>query len=212
MKDMGANIKAGKATRKRKERGIIRERSWTGPDGAKKICWQADFGAVNGKRLMRSFATKAAAETWLQQQRLMLANQGHAGFTLTDAERMDAIKALETLKPVTDLPENARLETAAKAYAEAWGMLKGSATIKTAVAFFLKHTPTTGEKRTVSQAVDEYIKDAEDNGLRPKSVLSIRYRLTKLVTDNGDKPINEITNPERITFRIMPFDVSRRSS
>jgi hypothetical protein len=212
MKDMGANIKAGKATRKRKERGIIRERSWTGPDGAKKNCWQADFGTVNGKRLMRSFAVKAGAETWLQQQRLMLANQGHAGFTLADAERMDAIKALEMLKPVTDLPENARLETAAKAFAEAWDMLKGSATIKTAVAFFLKHKPTTGEKRTVAQAVDEYIKDAEDNGLRPKSVLSIRYRLAKLVADHGDKPINEITNPERITFRIMPFDVSRQSS
>jgi integrase len=109
---------------------------------------------------------------------------------------MDAIKALEMLKPVTDLPENARLETAAKAFAEAWDMLKGSATIKTAVAFFLKHKPTTGEKRTVAQAVDEYIKDAEDNGLRPKSVLSIRYRLAKLVADHGDKPINEITNKE----------------
>ena len=44
MNDMTANIKAGKATRKRKERGIIRERSWTGADRTLKVCWQADFG------------------------------------------------------------------------------------------------------------------------------------------------------------------------
>jgi hypothetical protein len=47
MKDMAVNVEAGKATRKRKEHEIVRERSWTGPDGAKKICWQADFGKVN---------------------------------------------------------------------------------------------------------------------------------------------------------------------
>lgn len=196
MKDMAVNIKAGKATRKRKERGIIRERSWMGSNGAKKICWQADFGTVNGKRLMRSFAVKADAENWLRQERLLLENQGHAGFTLADAERMDAIKALEKLKPVTDLPDNAPLETAATAYAEAWDMLKGSASIKTAVAFFLRHKPTHGEKRTVAESVEEYIKDADENGLRPKSIQSIRSRLTKLVAAHGNKPISEITNKD----------------
>ncbi len=196
MKDMAVNVEASKAPRKRKERGIIRERSWTGPDGAKKICWQADFGTVNGKRLMKSFAVKAGAETWLHEQRTILSNQGRAAFTLSDTERMDAVKALEALKPVTGLPDNARLETIAKVYAEASVMLKGSASIKSAVAFFLKHKPTTGEKRTVAVAVDEYIKDAEDNGLREKSIQSIRYRLAKLVADKGDQPINEITNKE----------------
>jgi integrase len=196
MKDMAVNIKAGKASRKRKERGIIRERSWMGSDGAKRICWQADFGTVNGKRLMRSFAVKAAAENWLRQERLLLENQGHAGFTLADAERMDAIKALEKLKPVTDLPDNAPLETAATAYAEAWDMLKGSASIKTAVAFFLRHKPTHGEKRTVAESVAEYIKDADENGLRPKSIQSIRSRLSKLVAAHGNKPIGEITNKD----------------
>ena len=66
MQNMVGNVKARKATRKRKERGIIRERSWVGPDGDAKVCWQADFGKVNGKRLMRSFAVKVDAEHWLR--------------------------------------------------------------------------------------------------------------------------------------------------
>jgi integrase len=196
MKDMPVNVEAGKATRKRKERGIVRERSWTGADGTKKVCWQADFGTVNGKRKMRSFDVKKDAESWLRKQGLLLVDQGHAGFTLSDSERMDAVKALEALRPVTGLPDNARLETVAKAYADVSDMLKGAASIKSAVAFFLKHKPTTGEQRTVKAAVDEYIKDAEDNGLREKSIQSIRYRLAKLVADKGAQPINEITNKE----------------
>jgi len=32
----------------------------------------------------------------------MLADPGHAAFNLTDAERMDAVKALEALRPITD--------------------------------------------------------------------------------------------------------------
>lgn len=196
MKDMRASLGTAKTTRKRKERGIIRERSWTAPGGVEKTCWQADFGTVNGKRLMRSFAVKAGAESWLREQRLKLVDQGHAAFSLSDSERMDAVKALATLQSVTDLPPNARLETAAKSFAEAWDMLKGAVSIKSAVAFFLKHKPTNGEKRTVAQAIDEYTRDAEENGLRPKSIQSIEYRLSKLNATHGDKPITEITKRE----------------
>ena len=109
MKDMPVNVGTGKTTRKRKERGIIRERSWTSPDGASKTCWQADFGIVNGKRLMRSYAVKVDAEHWLKDQRFMLDNQGRAAFALSDADRMDAVKALDALKTVADLPAAARL-------------------------------------------------------------------------------------------------------
>jgi hypothetical protein len=38
MSDMGETVGTGKPSRKRKERGIIRQRTWVTPDGATKAC------------------------------------------------------------------------------------------------------------------------------------------------------------------------------
>ena len=98
--------KIADSPRKRKPaHGVIRNRSWTNPDGINKSAWQADFGTLNGKRLMRSYATKAKAETWLHEQRVMLDNQGHAALAMTDAQRMDAVKALDLLRAIQGSPQ-----------------------------------------------------------------------------------------------------------
>ena len=65
------NVEAAHGGRKRKSgRGTIRERTWKDTSGKPHSAWQADFGEVNGKRLMRSFPTKADSENWLRQQAL----------------------------------------------------------------------------------------------------------------------------------------------
>ena len=198
MKRMTDNVDGAGKHRKRKPlRGIIRERSWAGADGEKRTAWQADFGTVNGKRLMRSFSIKADAENWLHEQRLVLEDQGHAAFGLTDAERMDAVKAREELKAVTDLPTHAVLQTVARVYVQCRRLLgESSASLADAVRFFSKHRPATGERRTVAQAVQEYVQDARENNLRPRSVKDLNYRLGKLAVNHGDRLVSEITRQD----------------
>jgi len=194
---------------KRKERGCIRERRWTDVDGNEKTTWQADLGTVNGKRLRKLCETKAKAEQWLHEQGIQLQNQGHAAFVMNEHERVDAMRALAELAKADDptevknpqpaclssLPKLAPLETTAKAYATAWKRLHAiGTTIEDAVDFVLKHRPTNGERRTVAQAIDEYVADAKANNLRPASIRSLFYRLQKMAGCIGERPINEITS------------------
>ena len=191
--------KIAESPRKRKPlRGLIRARSWTGADGVKKSAWQADFGTVNGKRMMRSFGTKADAENWLHEQRVMLEDQGHAAYTLTNAQRMDAVKALDLLtRDVEGLPKTAPLEHIASVYATCWSMLKDTGrTITDAAGFMVKHATKAGERRTVTVAVAEYVQDAKDNNLRQRSVAGIEYGLAKLVARFGTRPISEVTRTD----------------
>lgn len=191
--------KITESRRKRKPaRGVIRERSWTGADGVRKTAWQADFGTVNGKRLMRSVGTKEEAETWLHSQRLILEDQGQAAFAMSDAQRVDAMKAMDRLaRDVEGLPKAAPLEHVASTYADCWAMLKGTGrTIAEAVRFMVKHAPKTAVTRTVAETVAEYEKDATDNNLRPRSIESIKHRLAKLVASHGERRIAEITRTD----------------
>lgn len=186
------------ARHKRKSlRGRVRERRWTGTAGQIKTAWQADFGTVNGKRLMRSFTTKAEAETWLHAQRLMLEDQGHAAFAMTDAQRIDATKAMDLLREVDGLPVNAPLEHVAKTFRECLDLLKGTGrSLHEAARFMVKHAPKAGALRSVTEAVAEYVRDARENNLRPRSISSIEHRLAKLVARFGERPIAEITRAD----------------
>ncbi|MDI6774405.1 MAG: site-specific integrase [Verrucomicrobiota bacterium] len=184
--------------RKRKaERGVIRERSWTDRAGKTRSAWQADFGRVNGIRRMRSFPTKADAENWLRQQRLALADQGHAAFTLTDAERLDAIRALGEIRDGPELPKAGRLEAVAKVYRQCRDLLRDTGLeLVDACRFAMKYRAAAGKKRTITEAVAEYVKDAEDNGLRPASIRSLRTRLLNMVALHGERCIAEFTRQE----------------
>ena len=178
-------------------RGKTRERRWNGAGDQARTAWQADFGTVNGKRLMRSFATKAEAETWLHAQRLLLEDQGHAAFSMTDAQRIDATKALDLLREVGGLPAGAPLEHVAKAYRDCCNMLKATGrTLHDAVRFMVKHAPKAGALRSVTDAVADYLQDARENNLRPRSISTIDHRLAKLVARYGERPIAEITRAD----------------
>lgn len=190
----GQTVRSRGINGKRKERGCIRDRKWTDTAGNQKTAWQADFGTVNGIRCRKLCATKAAAELWLREQNIRLDNQGSDAFKLNDSERVDAVRARDALKDVTGLPKLAPLETAAKAYAAAWKSLHTiGSTIEAAVDFILKHRPTNGERRTVAEAIAEYIADAKANNLRPASVRSLRYRMKVMEARIGERPICEIT-------------------
>ncbi len=193
---MGDTI--AKPRRERKPaRGVIRVRRWTDGTGRRREAWQADFGAVNGKRMMRSFEVKDDAENWLRSQRLALANQGAAAWNLPDAQRIDAVKALEALRGVEGLPEHAPLLHVATVFAECWGMLHAKGrTLREAALFMVKHAPEIGARMTVAEGAAAFEQDAVDHNLRPSSIESIKRRLRKLVARYGARPVAEITRDD----------------
>lgn len=169
--------------------------------------WQADFGEVNGTRRRKDCDTKVDAENWLRQQVLLRGDQGAAAFTLKDAQRLDAIRAIETITKtprlysvkdgeVSHLPRLSPLETMAAEYAEAWTILSGAtASLKDAARYYVEHkAPAT--PRTVTEAIAEYIQDALDHHLRERSIRSIRFDLAKLEAKFGNHLVTEITRED----------------
>jgi len=192
----------GKGKGKRQLRGKIREREWKGAKGDIKTCWQADFGQVNGRRVIKSFHIKEDAENWLRQQRLLLADQGHAAFSMTDARRMDAIRALEILSRFKDLPRSSVLEAVAKTYEDCRGLLvKSNASIPDAVRYYVKMRPPEVEKqRTVADAVRDYVVDAGSRGLRKTTLKDMRFHLDGFVKTHGHMLVTEITRETAQNF------------
>ena len=175
--------------------GSIRVRRWRDAGDKEHSVYQADFGAVNGKRCLQNHNTMEDAYNWLYKQHLILEDQGRKAFTLTAAERLDAVRARAMLKDILDLPRATMLATTAERYADYAKRLSGTGqTIQDAVSFFLKHCHTEGAKqRTVAEAIDEYVADAKANNLRPASIRSLFYRLQKMKACIGERPIREIT-------------------
>jgi integrase len=66
-----------------------------------------------GARVRKFFSSRDAANEWLTQKRPELRNQGRAAMGISDAQRVDAVRALEILAPY-----GATLSDAARAFAE----------------------------------------------------------------------------------------------
>jgi integrase len=217
------------------ERGL-RERTWTGPDGTIRSSWQADLGKVNGKRIMKSFKTKAKAELWLQQKRLIIVDQGVASLTLTDIDRLDAVRARSELATPPRPPKNALadfapkttpvkaiadilsapapLETISKIFRECCELLDGTGgRLQDAARFYVQHHRPTEQNHKLSQVIAEYIDDAKANNLRPRSVADIATRTGKFLEAYPKKTIAEITRADAdrwISSRPDLSAVSRR--
>ncbi len=69
----------------------------TYPSG--KISWVVDCGKVNGKRRRVAFRTREEAEAFAAKLRTANEQEGVAAFTLSVADRVDAVRCLELLKP-----------------------------------------------------------------------------------------------------------------
>jgi integrase len=212
-KKHGGNLQGDEITSKPKKDAGIRQRSWKTPDGAKKSAWQADAGKVNGKRLMRSFPTKAEAQNWLYAQKLLIKDQGKAAMTLSDRQRVDAIRGIAAL---SEAGISDTIEDAVKCYVAAKMMLDGKATIEDAVKCFKatttildgsQATPETAaryycerkapkERVTVTRLVDEHIADCVKRNIRPITLRDLNHRLGLFKAMYGKKLITEIEKKE----------------
>lgn len=208
----GGNVRADKPTRKPKNDEGIRLRKWKAPDGSMREAYQADAGIVNGKRTMRSFPTKADAQNWLRSTKLAVKDQGQAALTLSDKQRVDAVRAMEALRagecPVTIedavkeyvavkalLGGAVSIGEAVKSYMATRSILEGTATPEAAAKYYREHKAPV-IRRTVAQVVDEHLQDARDRNVRPMTMRDLEHRMGLFRVAYGDKLITEITRED----------------
>jgi integrase len=140
--------------------------------GSEKSGWVVE-GMRNqaGKRKRKFFQSRDAAAEWLKDRRPELNGQGRAAMDLTDAERVDAVRALAILGPY-----KANLTAAAQMYHDR--------------AKLLSHTVLFSVLR------DEMVQRKKKDGKSPRHVGDLRSRLTKFGKTFDDRPVAAIETRE----------------
>lgn len=133
--------------------------------------WQVDYGDVSGRRVQRSFKTKAEAETWGQQKAAEFANIGTAAFDMTDRPRVDAILALSLLSQAMGLAPH-QLPTP-------------GVSLQMAVEYYLHHARPEGGQRLFRDLCNDYVTAKAAAGRRPKTIGDLKHRFSRIAKVSG---------------------------
>jgi integrase len=143
--------------------------------------WMLVYYDASGKRVRKSYPTRAKAEhalrEWLDKDRSddearakLRKKIGQKADKLTVDDLLDATRALE--------------------------LLRGAGRLEDAARFYLRHNNPQGGMRTIAQVRDEYIEEARQDGLRPESIYDMDIRLRRFVGPFGGRMIATITREE----------------
>ena len=119
------------------------------------------------QRLRKTLPTLEKAKEFAEKQYRLSKRHGQAAFKMTDEQRVDAVRALETLKG-TNL------------------------TLDEVVQYALPRLRPHSGTLTVQQVVDRMLQARDDMNLRPRTIQSLKSRLTKFCEMFGDANILEI--------------------
>lgn len=146
--------------------------------GHRYVRYDVDFGQVNTKRTRQSFKTLAQAERAIrnwgkkkdvdsERQKSLSKRIGQFATKLTNDDLMDAAQGLAILKRAVRLSD--------------------------AAAFYMRHNHSAHGKKTVAEAMPEFIMSRKERGCRALTVRAYSDRLTFFCRDHGTKPIAHIT-------------------
>jgi integrase len=135
------------------------------------VSYVVDLGLIGLQRKRRSFKTKAEADTFAELKRTERTNHGTAALSLSDAIRVDAVKANTLLSP-------------------------HGVSMKEAAQYYVDHVVAYRQAPTVSQIVERLIADAERNDRRPRTILDLKTRLRAFAEDFPDRRLSELTVEE----------------
>ena len=119
------------------------------------------------QRLRKTLPTLEKAKEFAEKQYRLSKRHGQAAFKMTDEQRVDAVRALETLKG-TNL------------------------TLDEVVQYALPRLRPHSGTLIVQQVVDRMLQARDDMNLRPRTIQSLKSRLTKFCEMFGDANILEI--------------------
>lgn len=141
--------------------------------------YKLDLGVryVKGKRHhpRPTFATLEEAKNMAQLKRAEADRLGNHSLAFTDAMRMDALKALETLKP--------------------FGI-----TLSQCANYFAKHETEVDYNESISALVDVFIENKKASGLREASIQGYKKTLRSFVEAFSDRAPQSITHLELDKF------------
>lgn len=144
--------------------------------------WQVDFGAVDGRRIQKSFQTKDEAEQWALIKDVEFANNKSAVFDLNDRQRMDAVTALSQL--------------AEKLGVDRKTIPSQHVSLQQVVNYYLKHARPDGGQRTVKAVCDEYLQIKRASGRRPRTLSDLTSRMGRFARAFPDSIIHEVTTAQ----------------
>jgi integrase len=133
--------------------------------------FMVDLGLINGKRERHSFKTKEEADTFAEARRAERLNEGASALALSQVDRQDAAKALETLRP-------------------------HNVTLTQSAEYYFKHVLAYRNAPLVPEIVVRLITDTEKNDRRDRTVEELRSRLNIFANDFEDRRLSEITVEE----------------
>ena len=135
--------------------------------------WQVDIGRkeTGGKRLQKSFRTKAKATAWATRKLQELTIIGSDAVDLSGEELKAANKALGILKE-RGFPRDALVEAA---------------------EFYAHHHDPTRTHRTVEAAFAEQVESREKANRRPITIHDLHQRVGRFAQDFGKRHVHEIT-------------------
>ena len=127
----------------------------------------ADFGTVDGKRERKAFKTLEEARAAIEKHGILAKRIGRQARKLGDSDLLDAANAL--------------------------GILQRRVALETAAKFYMQHNHPDGGKKTVAEAIDEFILSRKDKGCRPVTVKGYADKLSLFKRDMPDRQMVQVT-------------------
>jgi len=149
------------------------------------------YRGLDHQRVKRSFADLHAAKLEAQ----LIATTIHNGeldvLKLTNADRSAYGRAVELLQPF-----RCPIDMAAQEYAQAAGVLAGTATLVEAAKFYIKHHPTRLRERSVTDLVEEMLSAKQVDGMSARYIDDLENRLGRFADKFGAGGIADLTTAE----------------
>src|SRR3954464_5789343 len=120
-------------------------------------------GSITGKRKLKIFKTPEDANAYASLMHVERQNQGLAAFSLSDAQRADARQAFNLLAPFPGV------------------------TLAKVAEFYKQHFLPEGGDVTISQLINLYLEEKEQEELKERSLQDLNHRLNRFTEAFGDR-------------------------
>lgn len=142
--------------------------------------WEVDLGTFDGRRVMRSFRSFDQAQAWAEQKRIQRRNQGIQSLSLSDADRMDAVRALSVLNGDVSAED-----------------ISGTAAALTrAAAFWMQHNGINDSEISLEDCIQKYVAYKKRLNRRPTTIRELGYKLNSFARSFRGRKVHTITRRE----------------
>ena len=176
--DKEGKLKTMKSSHSTEYKGYRIHRHKTNVKGRSYDRYVVDLGTnVHGKRQRRSFSTEEKAKAAIRE---------HLDRTKANTEAQNNLR-----KRIGEKAEQLGTDELLDA-AMGLQLLKGTTTLTEAVRFYISHSRSPTDRRTVNSVITEYHAEAEADGLRPASLQDLKNRLNRFSNAFGERLIHQV--------------------